>query len=184
MGTNARVVGVWQALGALGAGLTQAFDSPVPGDPEDQLKSHVRPFIEQCGKALRFPIVAKTGVALRGSGRSAGSWGSIVHGALGGHIELKAPGHGVNPNRFRGHDRRQWSNFKNLPNLIYTDGSVWTLFHTGQQDAQVRLSGDPTADGFDAATTCRRRAPRQTCCRRFSRGSQLRRPRRSSWPSH
>ena len=60
MGTDARVAGVWQALGALGEGLTQAFGSPVAGDPEDQLKSHVRPFIEQCGTALGFPIVAKT----------------------------------------------------------------------------------------------------------------------------
>ena len=60
MGTDARVAGVWKGLGALGAGLTQAFDSPVPGDPEDQLKSHVRPFIQQRGEALGFPIVAKT----------------------------------------------------------------------------------------------------------------------------
>ena len=151
MGTDARVAGVWRALGVFGAGLTQAFDSPVAGDPEDQLKSHVRPFIEQCGKALRFPIVAKTESRYAEVGGRP-DLGIDVRGALCGHIELKAPGNGVNPNRFRGHDRRQWNNFKNLPNLIYTDGSVWTLFRTGQQVAQVRLSGDPTADGFEAAT--------------------------------
>ena len=152
MGTDARVVGVWRALGALGAGLTQAFDSPVAGDPEDQLKSHVRPFIEQCGKALGFAVVAKPESRYAEVGGRP-DMGIDLNRALCGHIELKAPGRGVNPNRFRGHDRRQWNNFKNLPNLIYTDGSVWTLFHTGQQVAQVRLSGDPTADGFDAATT-------------------------------
>ena len=122
MGTDARVAGVWRALGALGAGLTQAFDSLVPGDPEDQLKSYMRPFIQQCGEALGFPIVAKTESRYAEVGGRP-DFGIGVHELLSGHIELKAPGHGVNPNRFRGHDRRQWNNFKNLPNLIYTDGT-------------------------------------------------------------
>ena len=151
MGTDARVSGVWQALQALGEGLTQAFGSPVAGDPEDQLKSHVRPFIEQCGAALGFPIVAKTESRYAEVGGRP-DLGIDVRGALSGHIELKAPGRGANPNRFRGHDGRQWSNFKNLPNLIYTDGAEWTLFHTGQRVARVRLSGDPATDGPDAAT--------------------------------
>ena len=151
MGPDARVAGVWRALGVFGAGLTQAFDSPVAGEPEDQLKSHVRPLIEQCGEALGFPIVAKTESRFAEVGGRP-DLGIDVRGALCGHIELKAPGRGVNPNRFRGHDRRQWSNFKNLPNLIYTDGAEWTLFQTGQPVARVRLSGDPTVDGADAAT--------------------------------
>lgn len=57
MATDARVAGVWQALQVLGAGLSQAFGRPVAGDPEDQLKSHVRPFIEQCGKALVADLI-------------------------------------------------------------------------------------------------------------------------------
>lgn len=151
MAADARIEGVWRALGVFGAGLTQAFDSPVAGDPEDQLKSHVRPFIEQCGKALGFPIVAKTESRYAEVGGRP-DLGIDVRGALCGHIELKAPGYGVSPNRFTGHDRQQWSNFQNLPNLIYTDGTEWTLFHSGQRVARVRLSGDPTADGFDVAT--------------------------------
>ena len=152
MAADAQVEDVWRALGVLGAGLTQAFDSPVAGDPEDQLKSHVRPFIEQCGKALGFPVVAKTESRYADVGGRP-DLGIDVRGALCGHIELKAPGHGVNPNRFTGRNRQQWNNFKNLPNLIYTDGSEWILFHTGQRVARVRLSGDPTSDGFEAATT-------------------------------
>ena len=152
MAADAQVEDVWRALGVLGAGLTQAFDSSVAGDPEDQLKSHVRPFIEQCGKALGFPVVAKTESRYADVGGRP-DLGIDVRGALCGHIELKAPGHGVNPNRFTGRNRQQWNNFKNLPNLIYTDGSEWILFHTGQRVARVRLSGDPTSDGFEAATT-------------------------------
>ena len=151
MGTDARVVGLWQALQALGEGLTRAFGSQVAGDPEDQLKTHLRVFIEQCGAALGFPIVAKTESRYAEVGGRP-DLGIDVHGALSGHIELKAPGRGANPNQFRSHDRRQWNNFKNLPNLIYTDGTQWTLFHSGERIAGVRLSGDPTADGSDAAT--------------------------------
>ena len=46
--------------------------------------------------------------------------GVAVLNAPTGHIELKAPDRGANPNRIRGHDRRQWNNFQNLLNLIYT----------------------------------------------------------------
>ena len=89
MGTDARVSGVWQALQALGEGLTQAFGSPVPGDPEDQLKSHVRPFIEQSCAALGFPIVAKTESRYAKVGGRP-DLGIDVRGALSGHIERHA----------------------------------------------------------------------------------------------
>ena len=152
MAANARVEGVWRALGVFGAGLTQAFDSPVPGDPEDQLKLNVQPLIVQCGEALGFPILAKSESRYAEVGGRP-DFGIGVHKLLSGHIELKAPGHGVNPNRFTGRNRQQWNNFKNLPNLIYTDGTQWTLFRSGERIAGVRLSGDPTADGFEAATS-------------------------------
>ena len=152
MALEAQVAGVRSALAALGERLTRAFASPVAGDPEDQLKSHVRPFIERCGESLGFvPIVVKTESRyVEVAGRP--DLGIDVRGALTGHIELKAPGRGANPNRFTGHNRRQWNNFKNLPNLIYTDGGEWTLYRTGQRVAGVRLGGDPTADGAGFAT--------------------------------
>ena len=143
---------VRRALQELARGLTQAYASPIPGDPEDQLKSHARPFVEAAGTALGCrDVVAKTesrvdeihGRPDLGVGRLSG---------LTGHIELKAPGRGANPNRFKGRDRDQWNNFKNLPNLIYTDGLEWTLFHTGKRVDRVQLSGDLTADGAGAVT--------------------------------
>ena len=48
-----------------------------------------------------------------------------------GHIELKQPGVGANPNRYRGHDADQWKRFQALPNVIYTDGNSWALFRSG-----------------------------------------------------
>ena len=41
----------------------------------------------------------------------------------------------MNSNRFRGHDRGQWRNLKNLPNLIYADRAERALFHTLQRVA-------------------------------------------------
>lgn len=139
---------VHRALQDLARGLTDAFASPIPGDAEDQLKSHLRPFVEAAATALGSrDVVVKTesrvahGRPDLGVGRVSG---------LTGHIELKAPGRGANPNRFTGRDGRQWNNFKSLPNLIYTDGLEWTLFHGSKRIDRVRLSGDLTTDGPSA----------------------------------
>ncbi len=150
--TDRQAEGVHRALRNLGQVLTQAFDSPLPGDPEDQLKSHLRPLIEHAAAALGLlGVVVKTESRVPDvHGRP--DLGVGVRGLLTGHLELKAPGRGANPNRFKGHDRDQWTNFRNLPNLIYTDGLEWNLFHTGQRIAGVPLSGDLTADGGGAVT--------------------------------
>ena len=140
---------VHRALQDLARGLTQAFTSLLPGDPEDQLKSHMRPFFEAAAAALGFRgVVVKTESRVADiQGRP--DVGVAVINAPTGHVELKAPGRGANPNQFKGHDRQQWNNFKNLPNLIYTDGLEWTLFRTGKR---VCLSGHPTSDGDSAVT--------------------------------
>ena len=143
---------VHRALRELARSLTEAFDSLLPGDAEDQLKSHMRPFVQAAAAALGFRgVVVKTESRVADvQGRP--DLGVAVLNAPTGHMELKAPDRGANPNRFTGHDRRQWNNFKNLPNLIYTNGLEWTLFHTGRRIESVRLSGDLTSDGADAVT--------------------------------
>jgi hypothetical protein len=57
--------------------------------------------------------------------------GVSVASLLAGFIELKRPGKGADPTTFRGEDRKQWERFKDIPNLIYTDGSDWSLFRNG-----------------------------------------------------
>ncbi len=55
-----------------------------------------------------------------------------VRNALVGFIEVKAPGKGANPLRFRDrHDREQWERLRSLPNLIYTDGNESLQRHFG-----------------------------------------------------
>ena len=44
-----------------------------------------------------------------------------------GYIELKAPGKGANPGRYKGHDREQWKRFKNVPNIEITTGIIYSI---------------------------------------------------------
>ena len=69
--------------------------------------------------------------------------------ALIGFIEVKAPGKGADPRRFRGeHDREQWAKLQTLPNLIYTDGNGFSLWRDGEIEGKlVHLEGDVATAG-------------------------------------
>ena len=69
---------------------------------------------------------------------------------LTGHVELKSPGTGARPEHFKGHNKEQWQRFKALPNLIYTDGSEWSLYRSGQLRARVRIADDVSDGGGKA----------------------------------
>ena len=58
-------------------------------------------------------------------------------GLIIGHVELKAPGAGVDPDGFTGHNLDQWLQLRHLPNLLYTDGIDWILWQDGQQVARA-----------------------------------------------
>ena len=47
-----------------------------------------------------------------------------------------------------GRDREQWQRFQALPNLIYTDGSEWSLYRNGKLvGARVRVADDVSEEG-------------------------------------
>lgn len=59
-----------------------------------------------------------------------------------GYIEVKRPGKSIDPDSFTGHDRRQWERLRDLPNLLYTNGTQWRVFRHGVQlGDEVVLSG-------------------------------------------
>ncbi|MER7394887.1 type ISP restriction/modification enzyme [Streptomyces sp. NPDC000151] len=59
-----------------------------------------------------------------------------------GYIEVKRPGKGIHPDSFTGHDRKQWERLRDLPNLLYTNGTHWRVFRHGVQlGDEVALSG-------------------------------------------
>jgi len=115
--------------------------------PEDQLKHPMVQLMQELGGVLGIEIVATTEASvseLQGRPDVAVS----VNGAVTGHVELKAPGKGARPSKYKGADARQWKKFRNHPNLIYTDGNEWALFRTGERQGKlVQVAGDLTADG-------------------------------------
>ncbi|MET9975671.1 type ISP restriction/modification enzyme [Streptomyces microflavus] len=54
-------------------------------------------------------------------------------GELTGYIELKRPGLSVDPETFSGRNQEQWEKLRNLPNLLYSNGTEWRLFRDGRQ---------------------------------------------------
>ena len=127
------------------------FATRIPAQPEDQLKEHVAALLRACGEAWGFEVRSRSEARAEGDvGRP--DLGFTVGGLPCGYIELKAPGRGAQAERFRGHDREQWQRFKALPNLIYTDGSEWSLYRSGEEPpvARVRIAANVSAEGASA----------------------------------
>jgi hypothetical protein len=122
-------------------------------NPEDQLKSPMSNLLGEVGKLLHLDINSVTEIQEKElSGRP--DFGVTVKSLLVGHIELKAPEKSIEPSKFKGNDKQQWEKFKNLPNLIYTNGSSWILYRTGERVGKaVKFSGDISSDGADAITS-------------------------------
>jgi hypothetical protein len=66
-----------------------------------------------------------------------------------GFLEVKAPGKGADPRKFRDpHDKEQWKKLAVLPNLIYTDGNSFALCRNGRLIGPVQhLDGDVETSG-------------------------------------
>lgn len=65
-----------------------------------------------------------------------------------GFAEIKAPGKGADPRKFRGHDKEQWEKLQALPNLLYTDGNQFSLWRSGQLEGTIlALDGDVETSG-------------------------------------
>ena len=134
------------AVRAFADAVTANFALPVTAQPEDQLKAPVRDLLRAAGASWDIDADSRTEARAEGDiGRP--DLGVTAGGLLCGHIELKAPGRGARPERFRGRDREQWLRFQALPNLIYTDGSEWGLYRNGKRVGQVVRIGDDVTEG-------------------------------------
>jgi hypothetical protein len=125
-----------------------------PAQPEDQLKAPVKELIEGFEPLVGREIVARTEAAKVEGVRP--DVGVTVGKLLTGHIELKAPGKGAQPAKFKDpHDKGQAKKLASHPNLVYTDGNEWALYREGTRVSKVvRASGDVRSDGtlaYDAS---------------------------------
>lgn len=119
------------------------------GEPEDHLRGPLERLISGLGASSGHRRVVLAGEERLGDIHARPDYAVEVEGALVGFIELKAPGKGADPNRFRDrHDRDQWDRLKSLPNLLYTDGNTWALYRYGERVDDVRmLVGDVETAG-------------------------------------
>ena len=104
-----------------------------------------------------------------------------VHKALVGFIELKAPGKGADPRKFKDpHDKEQWEKFRSLPNLMYTDGNAFSLWQDGELVGRGHLRSSATSR--PRATSCKHRRGCWVCSRGSSAGNPFRRAAPRTWP--
>ena len=121
--------------------IARNFKLPVSAQPEDQLKAPISQLLKEVGSIEGHEVLTRTEVSDDDvEGRP--DIGVVTNGLLTGHVELKSPGTGACPEQFRGHNRQQWLRFQALPNLIYTDGSEWSLYRSGKLAKRTRISAD------------------------------------------
>lgn len=142
------------ALTAFTGAIRQKFSTHVEGEPEDQLRAPCEALTASIGAVLGHSVTV-VGETLLANHGGKPDFGIAVDKLLCGHIELKAPGKGANPEFYTGHDRKQWEKFKNLPNLIYCDGIEWSLYRYGEPLRHARLRADPRTakSGLTDSTT-------------------------------
>jgi hypothetical protein len=124
------------------------------GEPEDQLRAPLETLFadltELCGlPRAAFAAVGESSIA---DLKTRPDYAVTLRNVLIGFVEVKAPGKGADPRRFRGHDREQWEKLQSLPNLLYTDGNSFSLWHDGDPDGPiVTLHGDVESSGKSLA---------------------------------
>ena len=110
------------------------------GQPEDQLRAPFEVLIEDIAVVLGFQSGSVTliGESNVSDLKTRPDYAITIDGALVGYIELKAPGKGADPRRFRDkHDKEQWLRLKSLPNLLYFDGNEFSLWQDGELKASI-----------------------------------------------
>ena len=140
---------VKKAVGEFGASAKAKLNQG--GQPEDQLRNP----IEQLFAALSIAgghaagAVTLIGEQSLAELRTRPDFAVQLNKALIGFIEVKAPGKGADPRKFKDkHDKDQWDKLKALPNLIYTDGNALSLWRNGHLVGDVaKFDGDIETSG-------------------------------------
>ncbi len=125
------------------------------GQPEDQLRGPLETLFAGLAECLGQPsgmtvLVGETSLA---DLKTRPDYSVTVANALVGFIEVKAPGKGADPRRYKDkHNKEQWDRLKALPNLLYTDGNAFSLWRDGEiLGSVVHLDGDVENSGAKLA---------------------------------
>ena len=141
-----------QAISAFGREAKAKLSNPgASGAPEDQLRAPLEMLVTNLAElaGLRPGTVVMVGETSLADIKTRPDYAVTRRNALIGFIEVKAPGKGADPRRFRDpHDREQWAKLQTLPNLVYTDGNGFSLWRNGELVEQVvQLEGDVETAG-------------------------------------
>ena len=121
------------------------------GEPEDQLRAPLEHLTLDIAELSGFPRseVGLVGESSVNEFKTRPDYAVTTRRVLVGFIEVKAPGKGADPSRFRDrHDKEQWKKLQSLPNLLYTDGNEFCLCRSGEVVGPVvRLLGDVATSG-------------------------------------
>ncbi len=116
------------------------------GQPEDQLRNPIEQLFAGLAEEIGLPKGALTLIGEKSLAemRTRPDFAVNVNKALVGFIEVKAPGKGADPRKWKGgHDKEQWDKLKALPNLLYSDGNAFSLWRDGELTGPiVRLNDD------------------------------------------
>jgi hypothetical protein len=143
---------VEQAISIFGAAATAKLSAvAAQGEPEDQLRNPLETLVGDLASlaGLDHGHLTLVGESSLAEMHTRPDFAVDYANALVGYIEVKAPGKGADPRRFRDrHDREQWKRLSALPNLIYTDGNSFSLWRDGELvDTIQQLIGDVTSSG-------------------------------------
>ncbi len=125
------------------------------GQPEDQLRAPFENLLEDVATLCNFPAgaVVAVGETSQHDLKTRPDYSITVNRTLVGFVELKSPGKGADPRRFKDpHDKAQWERLSSLPNLIYSDGNSFSLWQDGKLAGSVlTLKGDIETSGAKLA---------------------------------
>jgi len=143
------------AVSKYGAEAKEKLSNPgARGEPEDQLRSPFEGLFADLAEArgISRKAVALVGESSLSDLKTRPDYAVTLAHSLVGFIELKAPGKGADPRRFKGHDKEQWAKLHSLPNLIYSDGNEFSLWQDGELVGSLaRLEGDIESSGSKLA---------------------------------
>lgn len=107
-----------------------------PGEPEAAIRAPIEELLATAGRNLSLTVVPHDEVRDNDRGVRP-DYAISVNGAITGYVEIKKPGANLDPESFTGHNLKQWQRQRDLPNLIYTNGTEWRLYRDSAQ------AGDP-----------------------------------------
>src|SRR5438270_5464377 len=124
------------------------------GEPEDQLRAPLEGLFADLGELCGFrrEWLVAVGESSLSTLKTRPDYAITLRNVLVGFVEVKAPGKGADPRRYKAHDKEQWEKLQSLPNLLYTDGNSFSLWQEGELVGSiVELQGDVETSGAKLA---------------------------------